>query len=519
MTKSFSFGNVNVALTAGAGGNTGPPASSDPFHVVVLGDFSGRANRGISEGGVGLASRKAHEIDRDNFDDVLAKLGVELRLPAGQSGELTVSFGELDDFHPDRIFDRVELFGKLRQTRRRLKNNATFAQAAEEVRSWAEAADQATKQPRPPEPAPSADEPPPETGADVIAEMLAETPSAKTGSASPTSDVDWSAVIGEIVQPYLVPGADPSQPDLIAQVDRATSRQMAALLHHRQFQELESAWRSLFFLVRRLETDAKLKIHLYDISRQEIEGDLTSAEDLDSTGLYKLLVEQTVDTPGARRWALLTGVYSFGKNVADAELLGRLAKVAKQAGAPFLGAASSDVVACGSFAESPDPDDWDLAAEPDSEAAWTALRNLPESSSVGLALPRFLLRVPYGKKTDPAESFDFEEIPDGAAHEEYLWGSSACFVATLVGQAFTAEGWGLRPGVISELDRLPIHVYDDDGDSTVKAPAEAFLTMRAGELMVERGLIPLLSVKNSDSVRVLSIVSIDQRGSRLAGRW
>src|SRR5208282_1891901 len=193
---------------------------------------------------------------------------------------------------------------------------------------------------------------------------------------------------------------------------------MRAILHNPDFQALEAAWRAAFLLVRQLETGSQLKLYLVDISKQELAADLSSATDLRATGLYRLLVEQTVETPGAEPWSIIVGNYSFGSSSDDAQLLSRLAKIASRARAPFLAAASPRLLGCSSLAATPHPREWKVR-EPELARAWAELRRLPEVGSIGLALPRFLLRLPYGKKTSPIESFEFEEFPETPVHEEY----------------------------------------------------------------------------------------------------
>src|SRR5439155_11794368 len=126
-----------------------------------------------------------------------------------------------------------------------------------------------------------------------------------------------------------------------------------------------------------------------------------------------------------KAWSILVGQYTFDHSREDVELLGRIARIASRAGAPFLAAASPRILGCTSLADAPDADDWQKQTGTDNEAAWTQLRQLPESVYVGLALPRFLLRQPYGKKSDPIERFQFEEMVPGAVHEDYLWGNPA----------------------------------------------------------------------------------------------
>ena len=151
--------------------------------------------------------------------------------------------------------------------------------------------------------------------------------------------------------------------------------------------------------------------------------------------------------------------------------------------------------------------------------SWAELRRRPEADSVALALPRFLLRLPYGKKTLPPESFDFEEFTELPVHEDYLWGNPAFAVALLLAQSFSEAGWEMRPGTTSEIDRLPLHVSGRAGESVSTPCSEALLTEDAVEGILDAGLMPLVSFKDQDRVRLGRFQSIADPPRGLAGRW
>ncbi|HSB71544.1 MAG TPA: type VI secretion system contractile sheath large subunit [Candidatus Methylomirabilis sp.] len=503
--KPISFGEPEFHLVASMEETTGRPEPDTPFRVALLGDFSGRANRGVCEPGEGIAERRPREVDRDNLDEVMAKLGVEVRLPMGKEAPpLALRFRELEDFHPDRLFERVELLQRLGETRRRLSDPVTFSAAATELKR---------KEPRP---LPGV--------ADLVSgnllDQVLETTEGPSSAKGPSPDTSaWGAFLREIVRPHLVPRDDPRQAEMIAAVDEAAAGLVRAILHHPDVHALESAWRALRFVVSRLETGDQLKLFLLDVSRDELAADLASAEDLRVTGAYRLLVEQTVETPGAEPWAVLAGNFTFGPTRADAELLGRLGKVARRAGAPFLAAADTRLLGCESLAKTPDPDDWGLGANAGDREAWQALRALPEAAYVGLALPRFLLRLPYGPDTEPAERFEFDEMPGEPLHEHYLWGNPAMACASLLGQEFSESGWAMRPGTVQEIGGLPIHSYKSGEESKVTPCAEVVLTERAAEAILEKGIMPLLSFKGRDTVRLARFQSLTDPATRLAGRW
>jgi type VI secretion system protein ImpC len=321
-----------------------------------------------------------------------------------------------------------------------------------------------------------------------------------------------------VVAPHVVPGADPRQPQLLAQVDRLTAESMRAILHHPDFQALEAAWRAMDLLVRRLDTDSNLKVFLIDVSKDELDAELGVTNDLTATAVYRLLVEQTVGTPGAEPWALLVGNYYFGATPEDVALLAKMARIAAAGGVPFLAAAHSSLLGCESLAATPHPRDWGEILDFEFAPAWQELRKKPEAANVGLALPRFLLRLPYGRATQSCEQFDFEEFEADPNHEHYLWGNPGFICALLLGEGFSQCGWEMQPRG-GEAGSLPLHIYSEGGDSVVKPCAEALLTGAAVERILDEGLMPLISLKGQDAVRLVRFQSIASPARSLAGRW
>ena len=131
----------------------------------------------------------------------------------------------------------------------------------------------------------------------------------------------------------------------------------------------------------------------------------------------------------------------------------------------------------------------------ESTEAWMALRALGEARHLGLVLPRVLLRQPYGKGSDPVETFAFEEIGHEAAHESFLWGNGAFVAGHLLADLFRSDGWEMTLGGPGELDELPVFSFVEEGESKVKPCAEVWLSERTGERILEQGLMPLLSIR------------------------
>ncbi len=521
MAKPISFGELDFKVVASMDETRSKPERETPFRICMMGDFSGRANRGTAGSVSSPMDQRPIEVDRDNIEEIMEKLGVGVSLSvAGDAGpQVAVQFAELDDFHPEQLYARLEVFQTLRDTRKRLNDLRTFESAKKEVRSWMGVAE--TAEPSVPVPEQPVSEPVSagKTSGSLLDQIVGEAEGKPLETTSVSEPSEWDSFMQSIVGPHLVPGHDPEQDELVAAVDASISGLMKTILHHPDFQTIESAWRALRFLVYRVETDALLKVYLLDVSKAELAADLCGSDDLRTTGTYRLFVEQAVGTPGGEPWAVLAGNYTFDQTRDDAEILGRMARIARLAGAPFIAAAHDHLLGCDVLADTPDPHDWKRPVDPEDGQAWEALRGLPEAPYLGLALPRFLLRLPYGEDTDPVDYFDFEEMAEGFEHAKYLWGNASFACAMLLAQAFSHFGWDLRPGAIPEIPGLPLHMYKEQGESVTKPCAEVLFTERALEKILGFGVMPLLSYKNQDSVRLARFQSVADPLTQLAGTW
>lgn len=290
---------------------------------------------------------------------------------------------------------------------------------------------------------------------------------------------------------------------------------MRDILHHADFQAIESAWRSLHFLVTRLETDSSLKIKILDITKQELQADL-AVDDVSSSAIYKLFCDPT---EGDAPWSILLGNYSFTDAIEDVLSLASMGTIAQQAGAPFIAAANDTLAGCKSFADAPACEDWNHARSDGFTRAWQMLRQSSAAAYIALALPRFLLRLPYGKKSKPIDAFTFEEMPDEPCHTCYLWGNAAFVKAELLARNFKNRGWDMQTGEEYQTENLPVHYYQEDGETVSKPVAEILLTEKSAELIRRQGLTPLLSVRNMDAVRSADYRSLAENAQTIAGRW
>jgi hypothetical protein len=289
------------------------------------------------------------------------------------------------------------------------------------------------------------------------------------------------------------------------------SELMNSVLHHPDFQALESAWRGLAFLMSRSVKGSTVEFFLLDISLPELAADLKSSEDLTAGGVYRLLIEKGVRGPQGEPWAALIGDFIFDLTGEHAELLGRLAKIANETNAPFLTTVDPKVL------------DKSFAQDPDAAPAWQALRELPESALLGLAAPRFLLRLPYGENTQSIDKFSYEEVARPPDRSHYLWGNPAHLCGTLLAQALHKQGWGFKPGAVVDLRELPIHAYTVDGEEEVTL-AEAWLVRPQPEKLIKLGIMPFLCVRGEGTMQLVRFLSLaqppeDQPACDLQGRW
>lgn len=451
--------------------------SERPFRIAVLGNFSGRGAR------LGPV-----EVDPENFEQVMERLGVSLDLPAGQ-----VRFRELDHFHPDYLYRALPLFQSLENAKEEIASTKTLRTAAPPSPSAAK---------------PTPERPPLAASASLLDQIADVTEPQPAGAPSARSESAWDEAIRKIVAPHVVHEPEPQRRELIAQIDRAAAEQMRAILHWSDLQSLEASWRSLFLLFRYVETGVDLKVYIFDLNQADLFDDPDQ--------LAPLFTNLPV---GEDPWSLLVGLYTFSARERDCNVLGRIAEIARTARAPFLSSIDCRLFGCESIAQTPDPDDWKQRLNDADRRAWQQLRLLPDAEWVGLAAPRFLLRLPYGKKTSPIESFGFEEMPDGPEHDGYLWANPAIACACMLGQSFNSDGWDLRPGSVMRLEGMPIHTH---ATREPTPQAEIWMTDRLASTMLEEGVMPLASIKHSDAVQLVRFQSIaGERGEprALAGPW
>jgi type VI secretion system protein ImpC len=474
------------------GGISVPPppwAARRPVRMAILGDFSAGALRGRLETGAALARRKPIRVEFDTLEDALGRLDLRLTLPIGAQGAaVEVPITELESFHPDELYRNLELFSALAGLRKRLNTPSSFAAAAAEVQAWGgerlARASALSRQARPRGAMPSAG-----------ARMSDFARLTGRPSAAESADQGVQALLRRIVGPFVVAAENPRKDELVSAVDLALADAMRAVLHQGDFQNAESLWRGVDFLLRRLETGPRLQVWLVDLSAEELAADLSSCGDLADTGLYKMLVEGPAqDAEGG--YSYLCGCYQFEASPVHAELLGRMARIAAHAGAPFLTGIATDA-----FTDRKEPPHRLVAR------AFQDLKALPDASCLALLGPRFLLRHPYGRRSDPISSFAFEEFSPEAGLRGMLWGHPAMLALAVLGV----------PGGQLAIDDLPFHHFTDkDGDSVALPCTDRLIGTQAAQMLRQWGLTGVMAHKGEALVRLAGLEALNGDGLALA---
>jgi len=303
---------------------------------------------------------------------------------------------------------------------------------------------------------------------------------------------------------------------IIAEIDRKLTEQVNLILHHADFQKLEGAWRGLHHLVNNTETDEMLKIRVLNVTKKEVHKTLKKFKGTawDQSPLFKQMYEEEYGQFGGEPFGCIVGDYHFDQSPPDVELLGEMAKISAAMHAPFIAGADPNLMQMDSWQELANPRDLTKIFQTPEYAGWRSLRESEDSRYIGLAMPRFLARLPYGAKTNPVDEFDFEEETGAADHHKYTWANSAYAMATNINRSFKHFGWCSRiRGVESggAVEGLPTHTFPtDDGGVDMKCPTEIAISDRREAELAKNGFMPLVHKKNSDFAAFIGAQSLQK---------
>jgi type VI secretion system protein ImpC len=287
----------------------------------------------------------------------------------------------------------------------------------------------------------------------------------------------------------------------IASVDERIGHQLDAILHHTDFQRLEAAWRGLKFLVDHTDFRKNVRIEVLDVDKETLRRDFEDAPDITQSGLFRHTYTEEYDTPGGQPIAALISDYAFDRSPQDMALLRDISKVAAAAHMPFIGAVSSEFFGKASMEEVVAIRDLRAYFERAEYLRWNSLRKTDDARYLGLTLPRFLARLPYGADTTPVRSFNYTEAVNASDHSQYLWANASFAFATNLVRSFVRNGWciqirGPRAGGI--VEDLPTQLYALGAGNLAKIRTDALVPETREFEFAHLGLIALSHYQNHD---------------------
>lgn len=289
----------------------------------------------------------------------------------------------------------------------------------------------------------------------------------------------------------------------VAELDRLISEQLSEVMHAPEFQALESAWTGLHYLCKQTSTGQQLKIKLFNAAKRDLVKDFKTAIDFDQSALFKKVYEEEFGTFGGAPFGTLIGQYEISRQPEDMYFIDQMSHIAAAAHAPFIASAAPQLFGLDSYTDLGRPRDMGKVFDTVEYAKWKSFRESEDSRYVGLALPRFLGRLPYNPiDGEVTEGFNFVEDVDGTDHHKYLWCNAAFAFAARLTAAFENYGWcaairGVEGGGL--VEDLPTHTFrTDDGEVALKCPTEVAITDRREKELSDLGFIPLVHCKNTD---------------------
>lgn len=288
-----------------------------------------------------------------------------------------------------------------------------------------------------------------------------------------------------------------------AALDSKLTEQVNKIIHHPDFQALESSWRGLHYMVMNTSTGKDLKIRVLNIGKDETRKMFRQYRDAawDQSPLFKKIYESEFGQLGGQPYGAFVCDYAFDHSAPDLEIMRGLSKIGAAAHAPFIAGAAPGLMGMDSWQELANPRDLGKLFDATDYAAWRTFRDTNDSRYLALTMPRFLGRPVYGAKTEPVEEFDFEEDA-GSDHDKHLWINASYAMGVRITEAFATYGWCTRiRGVESggTVENLPTAMFPtDDGGVDLKCPTEIAISDRREAELSKAGLMALIHRKNTD---------------------
>lgn len=299
---------------------------------------------------------------------------------------------------------------------------------------------------------------------------------------------------------------------MIAEIDEKISSQMDEILHHDNFQALESKWKGLYMLVERTDFRQNIQMEILNVSKEDLMEDFEDSLDITQSGLYKHVYTSGYGQFGGEPVGSIIADYEMSPSNVDMKFLNKVSSIAAMAHAPFISAAGPKFFGLDSFEGLPDLKDMEDVMSSPQFAAWRGFRQNEDSKYVGLTLPRFLLRAPYDPEDNPISNFVYKENVS-KSHEHYLWGNTVYAMASKLTESFANYRWCtniIGPKSGGEVRDLPVHTFESMGDIEMKIPTEVLVSDRREYELSEQGFIPLIMRKGSNSAAFFAATSAQE---------
>ncbi|MEM1043039.1 MAG: type VI secretion system contractile sheath large subunit [Bacteroidota bacterium] len=288
---------------------------------------------------------------------------------------------------------------------------------------------------------------------------------------------------------------------MVAQLDHKLSEQLDAIMHHEAFQEVESSWRSLKFLVDRTDFRKNVRIEMVNCSKEDLLESFEDAPELIQSALYRHVYTNAYDQPGADPYSAIVTNYEFKNTPQDIALMQQASQVAAAALCPFVASVGHEFFGKESMEEWKKIPDVSAHMETVDFVKWNAFRESPDSRYLALTFPRFMLRLPYGEDTVPVKNFNYNEDVTGADHDKYLWGNASFSFASNMVEAYVRDGWSVQirgPQSGGRVSDLPVHLYDVGKGKQMKIPTEVPISETLEFECANLGFIPLSIYEGKD---------------------
>lgn len=348
----------------------------------------------------------------------------------------------------------------------------------------------------------------------LLDQILGETKLQPTDEGYDVARRGVAAFIAELMQPSRkdekINNAVIDQ--MLAAIDQKMSAQLDLILHDESFQKLESAWRGLKFVVDRTDFRQNIRIEVLNASKEELLADFEDSPEIVKSGLYKHIYSAEFGQFGGKPYGAVVANYEMSAGPQDVKLMQFMSSVGAISHAPVIASAGPKMFGCEKYEDIANLKDLESIFEGPKYAKWNAFRETEDARYMGLTVPRFLLRIPYGPETVPVKSFNYNEATEGDT-DKYLWGNAAYTLATRLTDSFAQYRW--CPNIIGPqsggaVENLPVHTYESMGQVQSKVPTEVLVTDRREYELAEQGFIALTMRKGSDNAAFFSANSVQK---------